>query len=162
MDETCLPVIQRSRVQLIMSYWKVSAQGISPRPETITETRTNRLYEQLIQVVFEECPKDVDFYGCMNLKQICVVSNSFEGNWIQHFVRRWARKRMSCLGLLSSGRRQHHAFLPKIVPEVLQLKSMHITFLRSNIPFLRDQICGSSCRDGGICILHLSSCRYLH
>ena len=55
-------------------------QGISPRSETVTETSAHRVDERLVWVIFKKCFENIDFNWHVNLEEIWVISNGFEGN----------------------------------------------------------------------------------
>ena len=99
-----LPFISWSRARFVVCSWKVSAQGVSPGSETITEAGTYRLDEWLVWMVLEKSFEHIDLDWSVNLKKICVVSNGFKDDRIQNFIRRRARQRTGTLRPLSSGR----------------------------------------------------------
>jgi hypothetical protein len=57
-----------SRTWLVMCDGKTDAQGIRPRPETLTESCTNRVNKVRVGMMFEEGLKDINVYWHANLE----------------------------------------------------------------------------------------------
>ena len=96
-DEVGLSLIKWRRPRFVVCYWKSLMHGVSPGPETITKSSTNRVDKQTVWMVLEKSFKNVHFDWCMDLEEIRVVSNGFKHHWVRNFARWRTRKRFCSL-----------------------------------------------------------------
>jgi hypothetical protein len=77
-------------------------ESVSPRPETISETCTNRLDKGLVWVVSKHRFKYIDIDRCVNCEKVRVEVKSFFDDGIIEFTLRRRRKRKGRFRPLSS------------------------------------------------------------
>jgi hypothetical protein len=64
-------------------------RGISPRPETFSETSTDRFHEERVRMVYKKGFEDINVDGSSNLEKRGVFSNGFVNKRIRKC--RWRR-----------------------------------------------------------------------